>query len=249
MASVPDAKSMLSQVSRLRQPTAVNAVAAWDLTPGPAAIAILNQGRDERWRRHTGDLAKLAGALGFICLTGPAAAAVDVDLELVLAVDVSRSMDLDEQQLQRDGYVAAFRHPEVVQAIRSGAAGRIAVTYMEWSGPSYQQVLVPWTIVGSREDAAAFAASLERTPMMREMGTSISGGLAAAARLFGASGARGFRQVIDVSGDGPNNMGLPVAMLRDQVIEQGIAINGLPIVLKTSGAYSLFNIPDLAAYY
>ena len=39
------------------------------------------------------------------------AAPVDVDLALVLAVDVSRSMDYDEQQLQRDGYVAAFRHP------------------------------------------------------------------------------------------------------------------------------------------
>ncbi len=192
----------------------------------------------------------LACSLGFICPAGPAAAAiVDVDLELVLAVDVSRSMDYDEQKLQRDGYVAAFRHPEVIQAIRSGFAGRIAVTYMEWSGPSYQQVLVPWTIVGSRDEAEAFAAALAQVPITRELGTSISGGLEAAARLFAVSGARGIRQVIDVSGDGPNNMGPPVAPMRDAVVEQGIAINGLPIVLKSYGAYSLYNIPNLDAYY
>ena len=188
-------------------------------------------------------------ALGLVSLARPAAAAVDVDLELVLAVDVSRSMDYDEQKLQRDGYVAAFRHPEVIQAIQSGAAGRIAVTYMEWSGPSYQQVLVPWTIVGNRGEAEAFAALLEKAPMTRDSGTSISGGLETAARLFASSGARGDRQAIDVSGDGPNNMGLPVVTVRNQVVGQGIAINGLPIVLKTQDAFSLFSIPNLDAYY
>ena len=99
--------------------------------------------------------------------------------------------------------------------------GRIAVTYMEWSGPSYQQALVPWTIVGSRDQAEAFAASLETVPITRESGTSISGGLEAAARLFASSGARGERQVIDVSGDGPNNMGMPVAAMRDSVRRAG----------------------------
>src|SRR5215475_5478389 len=70
----------------------------------------------------------LPAALG-LCLpvTGGALAQVLVDLELVLAVDVSLSMDLDEQRLQRDGYVAAFRDPEVQKAIASGPSGRIAV--------------------------------------------------------------------------------------------------------------------------
>ena len=40
-----------------------------------------------------------------------------VDFELVLAVDVSGSMDADEKLLQRKGYIEAFRHPEVIQAI------------------------------------------------------------------------------------------------------------------------------------
>ena len=45
-------------------------------------------------------------------------------------------------------------------------------------------------------------------------------------------GYRGLRRVIDVSGDGPNNSGPPVAPMRDTVIAKGIVINGLPLMLK-----------------
>ena len=109
-------------------------------------------------------VARLRHALLFLSLifaSHPALAQEDyVDLELVLAVDVSRSMDAEEQRLQRDGYAAAFRHPEVVSAIASGPLGRIAVTYVEWAGPEIQTVLVPWTILAKPEDAFAFADNL-----------------------------------------------------------------------------------------
>src|SRR5262245_50330124 len=45
----------------------------------------------------------------WMLLPQPTAAQTAVDLELVLAVDVSLSMDMDEQRLQRDGYVQALR--------------------------------------------------------------------------------------------------------------------------------------------
>lgn len=198
----------------------------------------------------------LALALGGAARAAPLVAAgpTDVDLELVLAVDVSRSMDYDEQELQRKGYVEAFRHPEVMQAIQSGALGKIAVTYLEWSGPAYQQVLVPWMIIANPQDADAFATKLAAAPITREMGTSISGGITYAAGLFGTSGARGERRAIDVSGDGPNNMGGPVVPSRDQIVASGVTINGLPIMLKqnSGGAFSgfnTFNIPNLDVYY
>src|SRR5918994_473616 len=73
-------------------------------------------------------------------------AATDVDLALVLAVDVSTSMDPDEQDLQRQGYVEAFRSSVVHQAVRKGTLGRIAVSYVEWAGGHrhrYQIVVVP----------------------------------------------------------------------------------------------------------
>src|SRR4029079_16817746 len=111
-----------------------------------------------------------------------------VDLELVLAVDVSRSMDMDEQNLQRDGYVAAFRHKDVIDAIASGPHGRIAVSYVEWAGPSFQTTLVPWTIIDGEAAAHAFAGRLAAAPISREHGTSISNGLIYVAPTFDNNG-------------------------------------------------------------
>ncbi len=175
----------------------------------------------------------------------------EVDLELVLAVDVSRSMDFEEQRIQREGYVAAFRHSEVVRAIASGEIGKIAVTYLEWAGSAHQTVVVPWTILASHEDAFAFADKLEGGETTRERGTSISNGLSFATQLFESSGGNGLRQTIDVSGDGANNMGAPIVPTRDTVVAQGITINGLPIMLRPSMAASIepFGIADLDVYY
>ena len=195
---------------------------------------------------------RYASLLPVLLALSPAAASaqgVDVDLELVLAVDVSRSMDFEEQRLQRQGYVAAFRHPEVIQAIESGATGRIAVTYVEWAGPAHQTVIVPWTILSGPSDALAFADRLDGSEMLRERGTSISSGLFFASQLFEGSGVNAMRQAIDISGDGPNNMGPPVLPTRDRVVSQGITINGLPILLRPGGGFGPYGIADLDIYY
>jgi hypothetical protein len=177
----------------------------------------------------------------------PAVAQTQVDLELVLAVDVSLSMDLDEQRLQRDGYVAAFRDVEVHKAITAGPFGRIAVTYVEWAGPQTQQVVVPWIVIDGPRAAQALADRLEGTPISRARMTSISSALDFSGSLFDASGVKGIRRVIDVSGDGPNNSGRPVTPARDELVAKGIVINGLPIMLKLPSGY--FDIPDLDRYY
>jgi Protein of unknown function (DUF1194) len=172
-----------------------------------------------------------------------------VDLELIIAVDISLSMDPEEQRLQRGGYVAALRDPEFHKAALGGAAGRIAITYFEWAGPSTQRVVLPWTLIDSVAKSLAVAETLAGEPISRERLTSISGALKFADRLFDQSPFRGARRVIDVSGDGPNNSGTPVVPTRDQLVEKGIVINGLPIMLKTSPTSSVFDIPNLDNYY
>jgi hypothetical protein len=199
---------------------------------------------------HRGRLVPLPLALGaMLFLAMPATAQVTVDLELVLAVDISRSMDYDEQQLQRDGYVRALRHPEVIEAIQSGPIGRIAITYVEWAGPFHQAMVVPWAIVSGAAEAEAFAALVAAAPLVRERGTSISQGLEFSSGLFASSGASSVRRAIDISGDGPNNMGAPVVPVRDRIVAEGITINGLPIMLKTSYAFGPYSIPNLDVYY
>ncbi len=204
-------------------------------------------------RRYVGGwVAGASVALVAVSLFGPVAAqetgAADVDLQLVLAVDVSRSMDYGEQKVQRDGYVAAFRSKEVQDAIASGPLGRIAVTYVEWAGAFHQAVVLPWTLISGPEDADAFASRLETAPISQEMWTSISQGLRYAAAQFDVSIADSDRRTIDVSGDGANNEGLPVAPIRDQLIARGITINGLPIIIRPSGRSAYTSIP-LDVYY
>ena len=158
--------------------------------------------------------------------------AMPVDVELVIAVDVSNSMDPEEQELQREGYVAALTSREFLTALRSGAHGKVAVTYFEWAGLHDQTILMPWRLIDSPESADAVAREIARAPYRRAPRTSIYGALQFAKPLFDASGYRGLRQVIDVSGDGVNNMGPPVAQMRDEVLAAGITINGLPIMLR-----------------
>ena len=81
-----------------------------------------------------------------------------------LAIDVSGSIDPDEARLQREGYVDAFRNPRVIQAIKSGPFGRIAVAYYEWAGFGHHRIIVPWTLVDSEKAALALADALTRNP-------------------------------------------------------------------------------------
>jgi uncharacterized protein DUF1194 len=182
-----------------------------------------------------------------VMLTGAAAAESRVDLELVLAVDVSRSMDMDELGVQRDGYAAAFRHPDVISTIRSGPFQSIAVTYVEWAGPDHQVTVLPWALIDGEETARTFADRLLSSPPGRYTGTSISGGLMFSASAFLDNGFASERRVIDVSGDGPNNRGVPVEPVRTNIVEQGITINGLPLMVKAP--YGPYSIDNLDVYY
>lgn len=171
-----------------------------------------------------------------------------VDVELVLAVDVSYSMDMDELALQREGYAQAIISKEFLQALKSGPNGRIAVTYFEWAASTDQKIVIPWRVIDGPETADAVASEIVKTPIRRASRTSISGAINFALPLFEESPHRGLRRVIDISGDGPNNNGMPVTLARDAAVEKGIIINGLPIMVKEP-SYSTMDIDNLDAYY
>ncbi len=194
-----------------------------------------------------GRLQGACASLFLSVLCGAAGAEPTLDLALVLAVDASSSMTESEQELQRLGFVEAFRSPQVHRAIGRGALGRIAVVYVEWSGADEQSVLVPWTLIDGPEAARSFAAGLKRKPLRRQGMTSISGAIGSGIRLFAELGHEPLRRVIDISGDGPNNDGPRVAAMRDRATAEGITINGLPIMIEGPGSE-----PDMAhldAYY
>ena len=164
----------------------------------------------------------------------------------MLAVDVSQSVDTREGRLQRDGYVRAFTDPRVAQVIRNGQYGRIAVTYVEWAGPGLWQTTVPWHVIANANDAIAFADALDREPVARGAGTSISSAITFASLLFNGNRLASQRRVIDISGDGPNSSGTNVAFARDDAVAAGITINGVAI---NDREITNFSLPDLDVYY
>ncbi len=170
-----------------------------------------------------------------------AAAGTEVDLQLVLAVDASGSVSQRRFELQKQGYAAAFRNPRVLKAIQSLMTQSIGVTMLQWTGPRLQVHVVPWTLVKDEATANAFAAAIEKVP--RQLfggGTSISGAIDYSRLILLQSPFTASRRVIDISGDGANNIGRPVTFARDEAVRDGITINGLPILSVE---------PDLDHYY
>jgi hypothetical protein len=183
-----------------------------------------------------------------VALTGLAGAAAaqraakpSVDLALVLAVDASGSVDRVRFELQKQGYVAAFRHPRVTQAIQSGPTQSIAVIMMQWTGPALQVIAVPWTRISDSASANAFADKIAAAPRaLFGGGTSISGAIDTSMALLFDNPYEATRRVIDVSGDGSNNRGRSVSQARDEAVRAGVGINGLPILALE---------PDLDQYF
>lgn len=189
--------------------------------------------------------------LSLVALAAPAGAEgrEPVDLELALAVDVSGSIDRDEAELQRDGYLKALLDPRVLQAIAGGQRKRIAVTYCEWASYGYQRLAVDWTAISGRPSAEAFVKRLAAAPISTERWTSISGALEFAMKRFDANPYRGPRRVIDISGDGRNNNGRDLGETRAEALAQGIVINGLPIVNDRPTRWGTPPERDLDLYY
>src|ERR1700680_2067717 len=112
---------------------------------------------------------------------------------------------------------------------------------MQWTGPALQVRAVDWSRLGDAASARAFADAIERAPRaLYGGGTSISGAIDGGQALLFEIPYRAARRVIDISGDGSNNRGRSVTRARDEAVNAGIGINGLPILALE---------PDLDRYY
>ena len=157
-------------------------------------------------------------------------------------------MTEEELDIQRLGYAEALTSPDVIKAIQSGLRGRIAVTYVEWAGRNSHRVVIPWQLLSGAEQAEEIATTIATNHGISMQRTSIAGALDFAVATFKSNGFSGLRRVIDISGDGPNNQGPPVAEARDNALAQGFIINGLPLMTQDVLSH-IWDIPDLDTYY
>jgi hypothetical protein len=172
-----------------------------------------------------------------------------VDLALVLAVDVSDSIDGEELMLQRTGYVNAFARSDIINAIKSGKYGRIAVAYFEWADSSEQSLVVDWMVIEDLASAQAFGDKLKPAPVRKGHFTSISAALSFGLSLLRQSPHQAERKVIDISGDGRSNDGPPVLEARAAALAWNVTINGLPIENERSLYASNLAPGQMAQYY
>jgi Protein of unknown function (DUF1194) len=172
-----------------------------------------------------------------------------VDLELVLLADASGSIDDVENRLQRHGYAAAITDRQVLWAIEHGGElGRIAVTYVEWSGRRSQHVVAGWTVIDDERSAAGFAAELLSRPRQATGVNAIGAALLKGLALIEGNRFDGFRKVIDLSGDSIWNPRPPtIAQARDLALGQEVVINGLAVLCR--GCSGRPGIGDLEAEF
>jgi hypothetical protein len=167
------------------------------------------------------------------------APAVGAGLALVLAIDVSASVTADSYLLQRNGIASAFENPRLVEAL-SAVPGGIEVLVLEWSDPDQTKVTVGWQRVGDFDSAAGFAAAVHSTKRTSNGLTAIGPALLAGAAAFDGLPEPADHRIIDISGDGMANFGLPPTAARDRIVGAGITINGLAILTEE---------PWLESYY
>ncbi len=185
------------------------------------------------WPILSSHLRTLALALALVAPAVPAQTQGNrvVDLELALLVDVSASVNDEEFHLQASGLATAFRSPAVLDAIRTSVNGGIAVSVIQWANRANQRVSVEWTLLRGDADALGLAARIASMPRLIHGGhTALGSALAFGLQELESNRVVGVRRVIDVSGDGRANDGLPLRAVREEVIERGVTINGLAIL-------------------
>ena len=173
----------------------------------------------------------IASRLGlFLAISlSPAQGAERVSLELVLAIDVSVSVNDIEYRQELEGMALAFVDPEVVSLILNHQEG-VAVLVTQWGGFAVSGVPMPWRVLRTEQDIAAFATGL-RTMPRGNFGylTAIGNAIIFAVNEIESNGFDGLEKKIDVAGDGRNNAGHNPVTAGALALARGITINGLAI--------------------
>ena len=174
------------------------------------------------------------------CILAPGnapAAELATDVNIVTAVDISDSVDPRAMAIEIGGMAAALRGPAIIQAIQSGPHRRIGFAVFAWRSGAYPE-LVSWTIIATDDDARAvssrleagfhaFAASDPPAPSSSPHMTDLSGAIDHAAILLLTAPYAANRSVINVIGNGWDNVGEGPRRARDRVLAKGGIINGV----------------------
>jgi Ca-activated chloride channel homolog len=189
-------------------------------------------------------------ALGFALLCGNVgqADAIVTDANIVSGLDISESIAPDDLRLEIEGMAHAIRSPEVIAAIQGGRYGRIGFAVFAWHHDQFP-VVVPWAVIASEADAMAVAREIEarlRVNVETEARaneafyigrlTNLSQAIDHAAEMIMTAPYAADRAIVNIIGNGEDNVGEEPGAARERVIAMGGTVNGVvlgddPLVL------------------
>lgn len=165
-----------------------------------------------------------------------AAEDLSTDANIITGLDVSSSINAQETMLQIDGMAQAIRSPAILAAIQHGQHGRIGFAVFVWADGDYPE-LVSWRIIGSAEDAEA--TSKEITSRLatlvessgRAVGTltNLSGAIDHASQMLSQAPFSTKRAVVNIIGNGEDNVGEDPQRARADLLARGATINGVVV--------------------
>ena len=186
---------------------------------------------------------------------------------LALGLDVSRSVDAQEYRLQLDGLATALQSEDVRDAILASIETPIALFVYEWSDPTAQRVILPWTQITGAETLNGVAARLANTtragPNDPEFSADTPGQIGARTGSTGLgaameyawyafrSGPDCWKRTLDISGDGPNNSGIWPGETHERLASDRVTVNALVVAADPMqiGDARQAEIKELSSYF
>jgi len=159
------------------------------------------------------------------------------DANIVTGLDLSGSIEAREVQLQVDGIAMAIRSPKIIAAIRRGNYGRIGFAVFVWADSDYP-VLVSWRLISSAEDATAASEEIAGrlhaiigSDVTVKLGalTDLSGAIDFGGRMLRTAPFATTHRILNIVGNGVDNVGDGPRPARDRLVAEGATINGVAL--------------------
>jgi hypothetical protein len=172
---------------------------------------------------------------------------VPTDANVLTALDVSDSIGRPDAALQFEGVAEAVLASEFLEMVDGGQHGRIGFAVYTWAAGRNLRVVVPWTLIGSADDAGRVAAELrsaagqERASVARpkvdgrpalvwyEFRTDISAAIDQGRAMLDVAPYAARRAVLNLCANGEDNVGDGPADARDRAVASGMTVNALAL--------------------
>ncbi|MGG5823166.1 DUF1194 domain-containing protein [Falsiroseomonas sp. HW251] len=164
---------------------------------------------------------------------------------IVLLIDASGSVPDPLYAAQRDGPASAFEDPRLIRTLERSDG--IAVLLADFDAQA--RTRVPWTLIRTRDDAAAFATAVRAIRRTGRSGvTAVGRALAHANAVLAEAPCTPANRMVDISTDGiETDSRLPAPFMRDAAADAGTVINAIAFLDPALAASPEFGADEILA--